>query len=123
MLTYFSIIYHLLGWNWILCIYLSAFQKKHYIKSAVLVQHGLRKSNQTSEAENYAAEIEAKEGRQKMVVRLETDSSNDSAGLEPLDSVSSSALESRISKSTSQKSGETLNLVIPSKFCFTYCFL
>lgn len=81
-----------------------AYMKKHYIKSAVLVQHGLRKSNQTSEAESYAAEIEAKEGRQKMVVRLETDSSNDSAGLEPLDSVSSSALESHILKSASQKS-------------------
>lgn len=80
-------------------------QKKHFVNYAVLTQHSSRKSDQTTVAETYAAEIEAKEGRQKMVVRLETSYVN-SAGLEP-----SEYNKRRSSRSISPRSGKLQNLV------------
>lgn len=81
-------------------------QKKHFVNYAVLTQHSSRKSDQTTVAETYAAEIEAKEGRQKMVVRLETSYVN-SAGLEPSEY---KKRRSSATRSISPRSGKVQNL-------------
>lgn len=82
-----------------------AYMKKHFVNYAVLTQHSSRKSDQTTVAETYAAEIEAKEGRQKMVVRLETSYVN-SAGLEPSEYKKRRSSATRSISPRSDSSGE-----------------
>ena len=51
-------------------------KRENYMNYQIIVQQSSRKSSQTALAEEYAQEIEDKEGRQKMEVRLESGFSN-----------------------------------------------